>query len=222
MKARDERKELEKLIEKSPTGIDGHVPDKKDVPELETDPLMDVNFEDLKSTCDEEARIMINNAISFLIPEDMILNNEYLKNKLEVDIISLAGMIYQLRTNEVMQKALIDQVNSGAANPRMFEVFGKLSQIIAELNKQLIQTVEAIKETYKSFKNDIREQRTEALGPQSNGPSGMITTGDGGVITRGTGELIKKVKKLKKEKANNKEYLDEAQLVPNIDIKSNQ
>ena len=226
MKTKDERKELEKLIKNSPDGIDKNVPNpSEDIPELAAEPLMDVDFTVLKERCELEARVMINNAIAFMLPPDMIENNEYLQNKLEVDIISLSGMIYQLRTNEVMQKALIDQVNAGMVNPRMFEVFGQLSKIIGELNKQLIQTVEAIKETYKTFKSDIREQRTEALGPQSQGPMGMITTGEGGVITRGTKELIRKVKSVKEkerqaatEDAEDVEFIDDAKLIPDLPI----
>lgn len=217
MKTRDERKELENLIKNSPSEISGHVAEPgKDLPELQPEPIMSVDFDELKNRCEVEARIMITNAIAFILPADMIENNEYLQNKLEVDVISLAGMIYQLRTNEVMQKALIDQVNSGAVNPRMFEVFGNLSKIIGDLNKQLLQTTEAIKETYKTFKNDVKEQRTEALGPQQN-VSGMITTGDGGVVTRGTKELINQVKLIKNVAGGNN-YLDEAQLVPDLPL----
>jgi heptaprenylglyceryl phosphate synthase len=103
-------------------------------------------------------------------------------------------------------------------NPRMFEVFATMSKTIGELNKQLIQTVEAIKETYKTFKEDVKEKRTEAMGP-TQGTSGMITTGDGGVVTRGTKELINKVKEIKKinvfiDPSSN--FIDEAGLIPNI------
>ena len=68
-------------------------------------------------------------------------------------------MVYQLRTNEAMQKALMMEVDRGMINPRMFEVFSGLSKTIAEINKQLLGTVEAIKSTYKDIKNDIREKR---------------------------------------------------------------
>ena len=84
-------------------------------------------------------------------------------------------------------------------HPRMFEVFGGLSKTIAEINKQLIGTVEALKLTYKDVKNDIREQQTEALGSGNAGPTGMITQGDGGVVSMGTGELLRHTKKGKKK-----------------------
>ena len=101
-------------------------------------------------------------------------------------------------------------------NARMFEVFAGMSKTIGELNKQLIQTVEAIKETYKTFKNDVKEQRTEALGPTA-GPAGMITTGDGGVVTRGTKELINSVKRIKSGNGN-QQFIDDAELIPDLPV----
>jgi hypothetical protein len=214
MKVKDERKELERLLDKAPDQINKNLPT-EEIPGLQAEPITDVNFDDLRQLCKDDAEIMIANAIAFMIPKEMIENNEYLKNKMKVDVISLSGMIYQLRTNEVMQKALIDQLNQGMVNARMFEVFAGMSKTIGELNKQLIQTVEAIKETYKSFKNDVKERQTEAIGPATTGPSGMLTTGDGCVVTRGTKELINNVKKIKSSDAS---YLDDQQLIPNISI----
>lgn len=216
MKVKDERKVLEAMLEKNPPEIKLEKPEESS-DDLQNEPIMDVNFAELKTQCEEEARIMLTNAIAFLIPADMIENNNYLKNKLEVDIISLAGMIYQLRTNEVMQKALIDQVNLGATNPRMFEVFGQLSKIIGELNKQLIQTVEAIKETFKTFKNDVKEQRTEALAPTANS-AGMLTSGDGSVITRGTKEMIHQVRNAKHKQQQVIENVEELPSENTFDI----
>ena len=225
MKQKDERDELKKLLTSSPENIDKNVPDATEqIPGLQAEPVTNVDFIALKLLCEEEATTMIKNAISFMIPLEMLNENEYLKNKVQVDIMSLAGMVYQLRTNEVMQKALIDQINLGMVNARMFEVFTGMSKTIGELNKQLIQTVEAIKETYRTFKNDVKEQRTEALGPQSNsGPSGLLTTSNGSVVTRGTKELINNVKNMKRDIANaelvNNEFIDDAGLIPNITVK---
>jgi len=217
MKLKDEREELKKILDKSPTEINNNVPNStEEIPGLHAEPVTNVNFDELKLKCEIDARIMITNAITFMIPEDMIENNQYLQNKLEVDIMSLAGMIYQLRTNEVMQKALIDQVNLGMVNARMFEVFAGMSKTIGELNKQLIQTVEAIKETYRAFREDVKEKRTEAIGPGTR-INGMLTTGDGSVVTRGTKELINNVKRIKQENGN-KEFIDEAELIPDLPV----
>jgi hypothetical protein len=195
MKTKDESKELEKLINEAPNNINQNVLDK--MPELQLEPTMDVDFDELKSQCDTEAKLMILNSVLFSLPTDMIEGNEYLKNKIEVDAMSLSGMIYQLRCNEAMQKAIMEEVKRGALHPRMFEVFSGMSKTIGDLNKQLLQTVEAIQSTYKNLKQNINEKRTEALGPRSE-MNGIQNTGDGGIVAYGSKELIREAKRQSK------------------------
>ena len=199
MKLKDERDKLENLLDDSPDKMTDNVPVPGAVPtELQQESVMGLNFTEVKDKCNDEARVMLNNSIGFILNKDQIENNAYLENKLEVDVMSLSGMLYQLRVNEAMQKAMMEEVDRGFMHPRMFEVFGGLSKTIADINKQLIGTVEAIKLTYKDVKNDIREKETEALGP-SQGANGMITQGDGGVVTLGTKELINNMKEARKK-----------------------
>jgi hypothetical protein len=222
MKIRDEREKLEEMLQNAPSDITKNVAvPGENLPEIEIVPLIDIDFDELKKKCEREARSMVKNSISFMIPMDMIRKNKYLKDKFHVDVMSLAGMIYQLRSNEVVQKALMEQISSGLAHPRMFEVFAGMSKTIGDLNKQLLQTCEALKETYRSFKQDVKEQRTEALGPSMNS-SGMLTSGDGSIVTRGTKELINRVKQVKNQKDGNGEYLDEEKLIPSIHINREQ
>jgi hypothetical protein len=159
------------------------------------EPAFNINFEDLQKDCEKKARKMITNATGFMFSDELVKENPYLKNKMQVDIISLAGMLYQLSVNETMQKALMEEVRSGALHPRMFEVFGQLSKTIGDLNKQLLQTVEAIKVTYRDLKNDIREKNQDmvAIG------QGLIKN-ENGIIALGTKELINETKKLKLKK----------------------
>ena len=211
MKVKEEREKLEGLLDYAADNIMSNIPIPGDIPtELRGEPTMGVNFAELKTNCESEARIMLNNAIGLILPAEMIKDNEYLKNKLEVDIMSLSGMLYQLRVSEVMQVALMNEVDRGLVNPRMFEVFSGLSKTIADINKQLLGTVEAIKSTYKDVKNDITEKRNEALGSSSSGPTGMITAGDGGIVTLGTKELINRVKK---EQSQNAQFIHDAEII---------
>jgi len=209
MKVKDERNQLESLLGTASNSIGNNnpAPDENVIEELKTEPTIGINFDDLRKECANEARIMVNNSIKFILPDDMIKGNEYLKDKIEVDIMSLSGMIYQLRTNEAMQKVLMNEVDKGLINPRMFEVFGQLSKTIGELNKQLLQTVEAIKSTYKDAKEDIKEKRTEALGSLESNPR-MITQRDGGITTMGTKELIKS--------AQNRNNVEDVNIISNV------
>ena len=202
MKATEERKKLEKLLDNTPNELESNSSINAD--ELMQEPILNIDFESLRDKCNFEARIMINNSVSIFL-DDKLKEDEYVKNKLEVDIISLSGMIYQLRINEDMQKALMKEVDKGLINPRMFEVFSIMSRQIGDLNKQLLATVEAIKSTYKDLKLDFKEKQHELTsaytqqeigdGSKNSSYSGnMLTTSDGSYVTMGTKEIIKSMK----------------------------
>jgi len=190
MKIKDEREELEKMINQSSEKIGN---DPSTPPELGMEPAFNIDFGQLQKICDKKARKMIGNATGFMLSDELVKENPYLRNKMDVDVISLAGMLYQLEASKTMQTALMEEARAGALHPRMFEVFGTLTKVIGELNKQLLQTVEAIKVTYRDLKVDIRERNQDlaAIG------GGSLIKNEKGIIALGTKELINETKRLK-------------------------
>lgn len=210
MKIKDEREELEKMINSSSDKI-GNEPE--GTPELAMDPAFDIDFEKVQKSCDRKAKKMIANATGFMLTDEIVKDNPYLKNKMEVDVISLAGMLYQLEVSKTMQTALMEETRAGALHPRMFEVFGQLTKTISELNKQLLQTVEAIKVTYRDIKNDIREKNQDlaAIG------EGSMARNEHGIVALGTKELIKETKKLKASQNGKKDDIQDIEEIKDID-----
>jgi len=195
MAIKKERENLEKMIENSKDSLDKNVISTEKTPELEMDPIFKNDLGLMKKNCIRRARSMIKRATGLMLSSNMVKENLYLKNKMQVDIISLGGLLYQLEINELMQNALMEEVRFGVANPRMFEVFGTLSRTIGDLNKQLLQTVEAIKMTYKEVKFDIKEKDEEMKALES-GESSIIRNKEG-IVAMGTKELIRESKKSK-------------------------
>jgi hypothetical protein len=196
MNAKDEKDDLQKMIDAADDRLDKNVvPPGNAIPELMMAPRFTMDFKKLHKKCDSEAKKMIKNATGFMLNDEVIKNNPYLKNKMQVDVVSLSGMLYQLKVNEMMQETLMEEVRSGATHNRNFEVFGQLSKTIGDLNKQLLQTVEAIKSTYKDIRFDVKERENElrAIGPGQNG----MVRNDKGLVALGTKELIRETKKLK-------------------------
>lgn len=193
MTIKDERKDLEKMIENSKNSLEGEMP--QETPELQMDPTFSMDFDKTKRNCRRRARSLIKRATGLMLTDDMVKENRYLKNKMEMDVVSLTGLLYQLEVNEMMQETLMEEVRSGAAHPRMFEVFGNLSKTIGDLNKQLLQTVEAVKLTYKDIRGDIRE-REEELRSLESGNTGVLRR-EGGLVSMGTKNLIMETRRLK-------------------------
>ena len=208
------------MIDNADDRIDQNVvPKSENAPELHMEPLFALNFEKLRKECDSKAKKLIKNATGFILTEESVKENPYLSNKMQMDIISLSGMLYQLRVNEQMQETLMEEVRSGATHNRNFEVFGKLSETIGSLNKQLLQTIEAIKTTYKDVKFDIRERENDlkAIGPGQNG----IVRNSKGLIALGTKELINETKKLKSgyiQPVEDIQEIPEALLLPSTQV----
>lgn len=195
MSIKKERENLENMIEGSSESLDKNVISEKGTPELKMEPIFNLDFSKAKRNCQRRARRMVKNATGLMLSNDMVKENPYLKNKMQIDIISLSGLLYQLEINELMQQTLMEEVRSGASHPRMFEVFGNLSKTIGDLNKQLLQTVEAIKMTYKDIKFDIKEKDSEIKALES-GESEILRNKDG-IITMGSKQLINETKKIK-------------------------
>lgn len=196
MKIKEERQQLENLINESPSKI-GPEPS-INAPELKMEPSFEADFNEIQKECESKAKKMIRNATGLMLSDELVKQNPYIRNKMQIDILTLAGMLYQLSVNETMQKALMEEVRSGALHPRMFEVFGGLSKTIGDLNKQTLQTIEAIKMTYRDLKNDIREKNQDMAMLSESG----VTKNSKGILALGTKELINETKRLKMQERN--------------------
>ncbi|MFW6246688.1 MAG: hypothetical protein ACOC22_00735 [bacterium] len=207
MKAKDEKKEIDKMVEQASSTLEGNVPRPGETPEIEQEDAFKLNYDKLQKKCDKKARKLIKDATGLMMTDEMVKSNPYIKNKMEVDKISLSGMLYQMEVNKVMQKSLMEEVKKGASHPRMFEVFSQLSKTIGEINKQLLQTVEAIKNTYKDIRFDINERQYEEQKSIEQG-NNLKRSKDGDLIAIGSKGIIQETKNMKKMRKNNADIQD--------------
>ena len=197
MTLKSEREDLEKMLGGSSSNLSNGEPNNNalDGEDLQAEPLFEIDFKQIKTNSRKKAKKLIKSSTGLLLSDRVIATDPYLKQKMDMDIISLSGLLYQLEVNETMQIALMEEVQKGAASPRMFEVFSTQTKSIGELNKQLLQTIEAIKMAYRDVKIDLDEKSdTKAIGPAKNG---LVMENDGGLVSIGTSELIKQAKKIK-------------------------
>ncbi|MGL5692048.1 MAG: hypothetical protein ACRDD8_14695 [Bacteroidales bacterium] len=203
-KPKDERKLLENLLFSSNTNnINGD-----EVPNTETlvmANLFDDDLIELQKQCEKDAKSLVEQSIRHIFTKKLIREHSYIKDKIKIDIEVLSGILYQDRCARIMQRTLMNEIRLGAASPRNFEVFSNMSKTIAENNKQLLATVEAIKATYNNILTDISQKEqllinegsTKSLsasnGPSEN-PSDDVRVSEKGVSSVGSKGIIEMIK----------------------------
>ena len=137
--------------------------------------------------------------VSHVIPEEL-LEEDYIQDKIEQDIDSLLGLYMQVETNTVMQRSLMDTVSRGVAMPRMYEVFGQMTDKIQSINKQIIDTEQRIRKTYQDLKYEIRDMQSEISFQKGSDAA----KGIGDMQSQQTGMIISNPKSLIESARNSK------------------
>lgn len=155
------------------------------------------DYEGIKKILRKKARKTLNNIVRHIIPDNM-LEDEYVKDKMEQDIDTLSGLYYQLELNTVMQRSIVENVSRGNTMPRMYEVFTGMTDRMEAINKQIVSTEQQIRRTYLDLKIEIRERENENISAQS--PQKALETGNNGnLIVNSSKQLIDMAKKRHKE-----------------------
>lgn len=149
----------------------------------------------------KKARKTILSIVKHIIPAD-IMDEDYVQDKMEQDIETLTGLYMQLENNTIMQQSLIESVSSGNTMPRMYEVFGQLTDKIQSINKQIVDTEQRLRKTYVDLKYEIRDKQGEDFSLGITGPKndtqqieqqGMVITSTKNLIAGARQKHIEKI-----------------------------
>ena len=100
-----------------------------------------------------------------------LLDEEYVQNKMEQDTATLADLDWQVKSNSLVQNALLDVIARGNTAPRNFEVYTQLTDKISALSKQIQVTEATMRKTYLDLKLEIRDKQAEER-QNLDGPAG--------------------------------------------------
>lgn len=171
----------------------------------------DFDYDGTKKALRKRARKTLNNIIEHILPESM-LEEEYVKDKMEQDINTLADLYFQVELNSVMQRSLVENVSRGNTMPRMYEVFSGLTDRVQALNKQIVSTEQQIRRTYMDLKIEIREKNMEKVEALPAPDQQSLENNGKGIIVSSSKQLIEMASKKHIEKmraAQETEYIEE-------------
>lgn len=161
---------------------------------LPVEHIFDYDYEGSRKRLRKKARKTIDEIVRHILPDDL-LADDYVSNKIDQDTDTLTELYMQVESNAVMQRSILETVSRGNTMPRLYEVFGQLTDKVQALNKQIVDTEQKIRKTYMDIKYEIRDKQSEdgrtagALGA----PQGMQQ--GGGLIVSSSKDLIAMARK---------------------------
>ena len=200
MKIKEEQEMLSNMLDQNIEATSSNLPTDPPADTLTPEPVFTIDYKKLKKKATSKAKKLLKQALLHIMPLEVIESNEFVKDKMQLDIITLSGMIYQLEINQIMQEKLSEEISKGMTTPRMFETFNDASRTNMEANKQLIATIEVLKQGYKGINFEIRERKEQDALPAGNNDTKSLIGHDGSRTYFGGKGLISELSGQKKFK----------------------
>ena len=116
------RKSLDAILKDDDFGIDNI--SVEGLPRLKSTDIM--NFQEAIQTSGSDARGLIDSIIKFHLGNNTIGNDKSVEYKGKFDSMNLSSMLLQLKTTQHAITKLLEEIDLGSTNPRMFEVLAQL------------------------------------------------------------------------------------------------
>jgi hypothetical protein len=175
-------------------GLDDMGISPSDLPRMKTTDIMD--FATAKSDVGNDARLLMSSIVDFYLKENLIEKSDYVNYKQKIDAMNISSMMLQLKTAQHAITKLLEEIDLGNANPRMFEVLAQLQAQIMQMPKDYQQYMNKMEESYirlrtegekKAYEGGMRMEYNGEGGTPSFGTTNQLETG---IKVRGTKGLM--------------------------------
>jgi len=118
---------------------------------------------DVKDESFDEAEDTIDAMIEFYL-DPVLEKKPHVKRKKKADIIALTHIFFQLKTQQHAVIKLLEEIDMGNMNVKLFEVLERMQARLESLTKSQMMYRHALEESYKKVKED--DLRAEASRPK--------------------------------------------------------
>ncbi len=126
-----------------------------DIPPMK--PQRFINVDSVKSEVEIEARAILDSLSRFYSDLEDIPEDSYLKHKQKIDALSISTMAFQIRTAQHAISKLVEEIDSGRMEPRLFEVLAQLQNQIMQMPKNFSNYMTQMEKNYKQLKSESEE-----------------------------------------------------------------
>jgi hypothetical protein len=126
----------------------------------------------------------------FYVDLGLITQHDYLKQKKDLDNMNIETMFFQHKTIKMAIERIMEEINQGAAHPRLFEVMSQLQDRLTNVTKTQANYMLFLEDTYKKMRSEV-ESKGDQLGLPATSVN-SIQSGDY-YVTAGTKNIMKEI-----------------------------
>jgi hypothetical protein len=156
-------KDLEEiLLSVSENGIDA-ISGESVLPKLKA--IAPLDYEVVKTEADKKASDIVEAVILLYLTQEFVAEHDYVYQKMEVDKLTVSNILFQMKTAEHAIKKLLEEIDGGTVQARMFEVLASLQKSKMEIVKHLTSFMVIMENNYKNLNYDWNNnvEKQEAL-----------------------------------------------------------
>jgi len=156
-------KDLEEiLLSVSENGIDA-ISGESVLPKLKA--IAPLDYEVVKTEADKKASDIVEAVILLYLTQEFVAEHDYVYQKMEVDKLTVSNILFQMKTAEHAIKKLLEEIDGGTVQARMFEVLASLQKSKMEIVKHLTSFMVIMENNYKNLNYDWNHnvEKQEAL-----------------------------------------------------------
>jgi hypothetical protein len=119
-----------------------------------------LNYDEVTATSETKAKEIVLSIANFYLDNDVLKNDPYVNQKMQLDVLSISNLLFQMVTSEHAIKILLREIDNGNFHPRMFEVLGGLQKSKMEIVKHLKQVEIIMENNYKGLMIEYDNKNT--------------------------------------------------------------
>ncbi len=115
------------------------------------------DFNKLSTTAKEESKAIVESIMKFYLDLDIIDKNEFVQYKKKLHIMNISAVMFQMQTAEYVCIKLLEEIDSGNANLKTFEVFSKLQETMMKIVDMQTVGIAKMEDQWKKIRADSEE-----------------------------------------------------------------
>ena len=119
--------------------------------------MRSMNVDGVKSEVEAEARSILESLVKFYNDIENMPEDSYEKHKQKIDAMNISTMAFQIRTAQHAISKLIEEIDTGRMEPRLFEVLAQLQNQIMQMPKNFSSYMSQMEKNYKQLKSESEE-----------------------------------------------------------------